>query len=58
VNHQRSKIKKSLESNENENTTYQNLLGYSKDSAKRKVYSFEHLYVKKIVKKYIASGIS
>jgi hypothetical protein len=41
----REEIKNFLESNENENTTYQNL-GHSKDHAKGKVYSYKW-YIKK-----------
>jgi hypothetical protein len=43
VGHQRNRgRKKFLESNENENTTYQNF-GTNKNSAGRKVYSFAYI---------------
>jgi hypothetical protein len=43
----REENKKFLESNENENTTYQNLCNTAKDRAKGKAYSYKYLHLKK-----------
>jgi hypothetical protein len=47
----KGRIKKFLDSNENDNTTYKTEpLGYRKSSAKGQVYNYEHKHLKRELK--------